>query len=48
MSERRLGSFLAAGPRDEFTVCTKVGRRLLDDSAAASLFPLCQRRGVAV
>jgi len=22
--------------------------RLLDDSAAASLFPLCQRRGVAV
>ena len=29
MSERRLGSFLAGRPRDEFTVCTKVGRRLV-------------------
>jgi aryl-alcohol dehydrogenase-like predicted oxidoreductase len=93
VSERRLGSFLAGRPRDEYSVCTKVGRRLvpaaelraqgavravgvgmnspaplawlvercdldcvlvagrytlLDDSAAAGLFPLCQRRGVAV
>jgi D-threo-aldose 1-dehydrogenase len=29
VSERRLGSFLAGHPRDEFTVCTKVGRRLV-------------------
>jgi D-threo-aldose 1-dehydrogenase len=29
VSERRLGSFLAGRPRDEFTVCTKVGRRLV-------------------
>jgi D-threo-aldose 1-dehydrogenase len=29
VSERRLGSFLAGCPRDEFTVCTKVGRRLV-------------------
>ena len=28
-SERRLGSFLAGRPRDEFSVCTKVGRRLV-------------------
>ena len=27
VSERRLGSFLAGRRRDEFTVCTKVGRR---------------------
>ena len=26
VSERRLGSFLGGRPRDEFTVCTKVGR----------------------
>ena len=29
VSERRLGAFLAGRPRDEFTVCTKVGRRLV-------------------
>jgi D-threo-aldose 1-dehydrogenase len=29
VSERRLGSFPAERPRDEFTVCTKVGRRLV-------------------
>ncbi len=29
VSERRLGSFLAGHPRDEFTVCTKVGRLLV-------------------
>jgi D-threo-aldose 1-dehydrogenase len=29
VSERRLGSFLAGQPRDEFTVCTKVGRLLV-------------------
>ena len=29
MSERRIGEFLAGRPRDEFTVCTKVGRRLV-------------------
>jgi D-threo-aldose 1-dehydrogenase len=29
VSERRLGSFLAQQPRDEFTVCTKVGRLLV-------------------
>ena len=29
VSERRLGSFLAGRPRDEFSVCTKVGRRLV-------------------
>ncbi|HEX5287248.1 MAG TPA: aldo/keto reductase [Streptosporangiaceae bacterium] len=29
VSERRLGSFLAGRRRDEFTVCTKVGRRLV-------------------
>jgi D-threo-aldose 1-dehydrogenase len=29
VSERRLGSFLAGQRRDEFTVCTKVGRRLV-------------------
>jgi D-threo-aldose 1-dehydrogenase len=29
VSERRLGAFLAGQPRDEFTVCTKVGRLLV-------------------
>ena len=29
VSERRVGAFLAGRPRDEFTVCTKVGRRLV-------------------
>jgi D-threo-aldose 1-dehydrogenase len=29
VSERRLGSFLAGRPPDEFSVCTKVGRRLV-------------------
>jgi D-threo-aldose 1-dehydrogenase len=29
LSERRIGEFLARRPRDEFTVCTKVGRRLV-------------------
>jgi D-threo-aldose 1-dehydrogenase len=29
VSERRLGSFLAGRRRGEFTVCTKVGRRLV-------------------
>ena len=29
VSERRIGEFLAGRPRDEFTVCTKVGRRLV-------------------
>ena len=29
LSERRLGSFLAGYPRDEFTVSTKVGRLLV-------------------
>jgi hypothetical protein len=29
VSERRPGSFLAGRPRDEFSVCTKVGRRLV-------------------
>jgi D-threo-aldose 1-dehydrogenase len=29
VSERRLGAFLAGHPRDEFTVCTKVGRLLV-------------------
>jgi D-threo-aldose 1-dehydrogenase len=29
VSERRLGTFLAGRPRDEFTVCTKVGRLLV-------------------
>jgi D-threo-aldose 1-dehydrogenase len=29
VSERRLGSFLAGRPRDEFSVCTKVGRRFM-------------------
>ena len=29
VSERRVGEFLAGHPRDEFTVCTKVGRRLV-------------------
>jgi D-threo-aldose 1-dehydrogenase len=29
LSERRIGNFLAGRPRDEFTVCTKVGRRLV-------------------
>jgi D-threo-aldose 1-dehydrogenase len=29
VSERRLGSFLAGHPRAEYTVCTKVGRRLV-------------------
>jgi D-threo-aldose 1-dehydrogenase len=28
-SERRIGEFLAGRPRDEFTLCTKVGRRLV-------------------
>jgi aryl-alcohol dehydrogenase-like predicted oxidoreductase len=28
LSERRIGEFLAGRPRDEFTVCTKVDRRL--------------------
>jgi D-threo-aldose 1-dehydrogenase len=29
LSERRIGEFLASRPRDEFTVCTKVGRLLV-------------------
>jgi D-threo-aldose 1-dehydrogenase len=29
LSERRIGEFLAGRPREEFTVCTKVGRRLV-------------------
>ena len=29
VSERRIGEFLADRPRDEFAVCTKVGRRLV-------------------
>jgi D-threo-aldose 1-dehydrogenase len=29
LSERRIGEFLAGRPRREFTVCTKVGRRLV-------------------
>jgi aryl-alcohol dehydrogenase-like predicted oxidoreductase len=29
LSERRIGEFLAGRPRDEFTVCTKVGRLLV-------------------
>ena len=29
VSERRVGEFLAGHPRDEFTVCTKVGLRLV-------------------
>ena len=29
VAERRLGSFLAGRPRDEFSVCTKLGRRLV-------------------
>jgi D-threo-aldose 1-dehydrogenase len=29
LSERRIGEFLAGRPRDEFVVCTKVGRRLV-------------------
>jgi D-threo-aldose 1-dehydrogenase len=29
VSERRIGEFLAGRPRDAFTVCTKVGRRLV-------------------
>jgi D-threo-aldose 1-dehydrogenase len=34
VSERRLGSFLAGRPRDEFAVCTKVGRRLVPAAGA--------------
>jgi aryl-alcohol dehydrogenase-like predicted oxidoreductase len=29
LSERRIGEFLAGRPREEFTVCTKAGRRLV-------------------
>ena len=29
LSEQRIGEFLASRPRDEFAVCTKVGRRLV-------------------
>lgn len=29
LSERRIGEFLASRPRDEFIVCTKVGRLLV-------------------
>jgi D-threo-aldose 1-dehydrogenase len=29
LSERRIGEFLAGRPREEFTVCTKVGQRLV-------------------
>ena len=32
LSERRIGEFLAGRPRDEFTVCTKVGRLLVPAS----------------
>ncbi|HEV3226018.1 MAG TPA: aldo/keto reductase [Acidimicrobiales bacterium] len=31
LSERRLGAALASLPRDELTICTKVGRLLVDD-----------------
>lgn len=33
LGERRLGSFLATKPRDEFILSTKVGRLLVDDPA---------------
>ncbi len=33
LSEQRIGAFLAARPRGEFTVCTKVGRRLVPAAA---------------
>lgn len=32
LSERRLGDFLADRPRSQFTICTKVGRRLVPAS----------------
>lgn len=35
LSERRLGSFLATKPRDEYVVSTKVGRLLCDNPAGA-------------
>lgn len=35
LSERRLGAFLATKPRDQFTVSTKVGRRLVRDPQGA-------------
>ena len=34
LSEERLGRFLSRQPRDEFVLCTKVGRLLFDDAAA--------------
>lgn len=34
LSEQRLGRFLAARPREQFTVSTKVGRLLVDDENA--------------
>ena len=34
LSEQRLGGFLRGMPRAEFTVCTKVGRRLVPDGGA--------------
>src|ERR1700691_4088881 len=30
LSERRVGSFLAGKPRDEFLLCTKIGRLLVE------------------
>ncbi|MFC7618923.1 aldo/keto reductase [Microlunatus sp. GCM10028923] len=36
LSEERLGRFLCTRPRDEFVVCTKVGRLLVDDPAASA------------
>jgi len=37
LSERRLGSFLATKPRDEYVVSTKVGRLLRDNPAGAGM-----------
>ncbi|WP_217428456.1 aldo/keto reductase [Microlunatus speluncae] len=34
LSEERLGRFLSRQPRDEFVLCTKVGRLLFDDASA--------------
>jgi len=35
LAEERLGAFLAGRPREEFVVCTKVGRLLVDDDGRA-------------
>lgn len=36
LSEERLGRFLGTRPRDEFVVCTKVGRLLVDDPSSSA------------